>query len=84
MNPISQTPIQFYSQASCGPCKGVERHLQAAGVDYVKLDITEDPAAADKVRELGHTGTPVIFDGFDHFQGFDIDKLDAMIARRKV
>lgn len=73
--------ITLFSQPSCGPCRGVESALINAGAEYEKVDISADSAAADHLRSLGYTGTPVLMDREEHFKGFDPGKMKAMIER---
>jgi hypothetical protein len=34
------------------------------------------------VRELGYSGVPVVFDGFEHWQGYIPDKIANAAAKR--
>lgn len=64
-------PVTLYSQPGCGPCVGVESYLKASKIPHQVRDIREDPAAFDRIVELGHTGTPVIEYPGGHFKGYD-------------
>lgn len=74
----NSAPVILYSQPGCGPCVGVESYLKRSEIPYVKADITRDPAALDRVKELGYTGTPVIEHPEGHFKGYDPEKLDSI------
>lgn len=52
--------VILYSQPGCGPCIGLKRKLISDGHTFTEVNIREDDAAADRVRELGHPGTPVV------------------------
>ncbi|ORA27395.1 glutaredoxin family protein [Mycobacterium aquaticum] len=41
-----------YSKPSCAPCLWVKRTLEQHGVPFTELDVTEDAAAEQTVRDL--------------------------------
>lgn len=72
--------VILYTQPGCGPCIALKRKLGADGHDFREVNIREDAAAADRIRELGYVGTPVVEyadqAGERHsFQGFRSDIL---------
>lgn len=73
--------ITLYSQPGCMPCRATKRQLDQAGAPYTIIDVTQNPDAADHIRELGYTGTPVVTvdlpDGVDHWHGHRTDKVAA-------
>lgn len=71
----ADSTVTLYTQPGCGPCIGLCRLLDAAGIVYEIRDIRSDPSAADRVRELGYTGTPVLEHPDGHFQGADVTKV---------
>lgn len=58
----NQTDIKFYSTTWCGDCRRSRKVFQAMGVSFVEIDIEEDPAAADIVRQVnrGSQSVPTI------------------------
>lgn len=54
--------LTVYRRDHCGYCRMLERSLQAAGVDYDRRDIYEDPAAAEFVRSVngGNETVPTV------------------------
>lgn len=75
---MSDANVILYSQPGCGPCVGVESYLRSSEIPYVKLDVTTDPEAHQRVVELGYMGTPVIEHPTGHFKGYDPDKLNSI------
>jgi glutaredoxin len=55
--------VTLYTQPNCGPCTGAKAFLEASGVPYRVVDITQDHGAAERLRQNGFTGTPVV--GYD-------------------
>ncbi|WP_078279819.1 mycoredoxin [Mycobacteroides franklinii] len=58
----SDSGLTMYSTTWCGYCRRLETQLKAAGIDYTKVDIEEDPAAADYVRGVngGNQTVPTV------------------------
>ena len=70
--------ITVYSQPFCQPCKATYRALDAAGLDYEVVDVTEDEQALEYVRSLGHQQSPVVVAGDQHWSGFRPDLLSTL------
>ena len=69
--------ITVYSKPACVLCTATTRALDAKGLDYNVIDLTEDDAAMSLVTELGYRQAPVVTFGEDHWSGFRPD----LIAR---
>lgn len=71
--------IHVYTQPNCPPCRATKLALDKAGLEYVTVDITEDPSARDFVKNIGYNSTPVVVvSETRHWSGFkpsEIDKL---------
>lgn len=63
--------ITVYSKPACVQCTAVTRALDAAGVPYNYVDLTQDAAAMDHVQELGYRQAPVVQGFGRHFSGFN-------------
>lgn len=72
--------ITVYSKPGCQPCAATIRALEKAGLQYVRLDITEDPSALEACRLLGYESVPVVVAGDDHWSGFRPDRIKALAA----
>ena len=82
---MSQSQITMYSADWCADCRRSKRLLSELNVEYTLIDVENDLAAADKVREIngGAQSIPVIVfaDGTHLTEPSDIDlkaKLSAM------
>ncbi len=53
-------PLLVYCRQWCGHCMQARHWLDARGVDYVELDVEEDPAAHERAAALndGRLHTP--------------------------
>jgi glutaredoxin 3 len=68
MNP----PVKLYVTTYCRYCRRAERLLEAKGVSFEEVDVTEDEAArAELVARTRWRTVPVIFVGDHLVGGFD-------------
>lgn len=69
--------ITVYSKPACVQCTATTRALDAKGITYDIVDLTEDDTALGQVTEMGYRQAPVVIAGENHWSGFRPD----MIAR---
>jgi glutaredoxin-like protein NrdH len=69
--------VIVYSKPACVQCTATTRAMDAKGIAYDVVDLTEDAAAMTRVTELGYRQAPVVIAGENHWSGFRPD----MIAR---
>jgi glutaredoxin-like protein NrdH len=73
--------VTVYSKPSCVACTATYRALDNKGINYNKIDVTEDDSALAFTRELGYMAAPVIVvqdeggNVVDHWSQFRGDKL---------
>ncbi|MTG90854.1 glutaredoxin-like protein NrdH [Cellulosimicrobium sp. BIT-GX5] len=63
---------------SCVQCDATYRALDKKGIEYSVVDVTQDAAALERVRELGYLQVPVVVAGDDHWSGFRPDRINAL------
>lgn len=72
--------VTLYSQPGCGPCVATKRALEKRGITPDVVNIRDDQGAADRLKELGYQGTPVVEvtteAGSYHWGGFQLDKIN--------
>ncbi|WP_067681473.1 mycoredoxin [Nocardia miyunensis] len=49
---MTATDLTMYSTTWCGYCRRLEKQLDEAGITYTKVDIEQDPAAAEFVGSV--------------------------------
>jgi len=82
----AQAPVlTVYSKPACVQCDATYRPIERAGlisgVEYVSIDVTQDPEAAAFIKdELGYLQAPVVVFGDKHWSGFRHDEVKAAIA----
>ena len=52
--------LTMYGADWCGDCRRAKRHLDAAGVTYRWVDLTQDPVAKAMLKAAGLPAIPVI------------------------
>lgn len=70
------SPIRMFGAQWCGDCRRTKRQLDTLGLDYVYIDLEQDPKAADVARDIsGRTNIPVVVypDGSHHVEPADDD-----------
>ncbi len=65
--------ITVYSKPACVQCTATTRALEAKGISFDLVDLTEDAAAMEVVQGLGYRQAPVVVAGEDHWAGFRPD-----------
>jgi len=67
--------ITVYSKPACVQCTATTRALDARGLAYSLVDLTEDAAAMQRVAALGYRQAPVVVAGEMHWAGFRPDMI---------
>jgi glutaredoxin-like protein NrdH len=71
----------LFTKPSCVQCTATYRALDAKGIDYDVVDLSEDAAALEQVKSLGYLQAPVVITDEDHWSGFRPDKIDELAQR---
>ncbi|WP_022869017.1 glutaredoxin-like protein NrdH [Schaalia vaccimaxillae] len=72
--------ITVYSKPRCPQCDATMRALDKQGLDYTKIDVTQDADALELIKGLGYQQAPVVMAGDDHWSGFRPDRIKAAAA----
>lgn len=67
--------ITVYTKPSCVQCTATFRALDARGLEYRSVDLSQDPGALDVVKAMGYMQAPVVVTDNDHWSGFRPDKI---------
>lgn len=67
--------VTVYTKPACVQCNATYRALDRKGITYRSVDISQDPAALERVRSLGYMQAPVVVTEQDHWSGFRPDKI---------
>lgn len=73
--------IIVYSKPGCGQCMFTKKFLERNGIDYVEKDVQADEVARQEVLDLGYQSLPVVVvNGTESFNGYQADKLQAIVG----
>ena len=68
--------VKVYGKPGCVQCNMTEKALVKKGVEFTKVDVTQDDEAFDYVvNTLGYQGVPVVETAEDHWNGFKPEKI---------
>lgn len=67
--------ITVFSKPACVQCTATTRALDARGISYNVIDLTEDQQAMELVTGLGYRQAPVVMAGEMHWAGFRPDMI---------
>lgn len=67
--------ITVYSKPACVQCTATTRALDARGLSYDVIDLTQDDTAMERVMALGYRQAPVVVAGESHWAGFRPDMI---------
>lgn len=67
--------ITVYSKPACVQCTATTRALDARGIAYSIIDLTEDSDAMERVMAMGYRQAPVVVAGEAHWAGFRPDMI---------
>ena len=70
--------VTVFSKPACVQCDATYRALDKRGIAYRKVDITQDTAALELVRDLGYLQAPVVMAGDEHWSGYRPDRISTL------
>lgn len=74
--------VTLYTTPTCGFCHQAKAYLRQQGIPFVEKDVSADPAAAaEMIRLSGQQGVPVIVVDGEVVVGFDVRRLEALLAK---
>jgi glutaredoxin len=75
----ARQPVQIFTTAWCGYCRKAKAQLATRGVPYREIDVEESDSGRREFAALRGRGVPVILVGSQRMDGYDADRLDAML-----
>lgn len=67
--------VTVYSKPACVQCTATTRALDARGIAYQLVDLTQDAVAMAQVLAMGYRQAPVVVAGEAHWAGFRPDMI---------
>ena len=73
--------ITVYTKPACVQCIATFKALDKWGIEYQKIDVTENPEAHEYVMSLGYLGAPLVYvSPTEHWSGFRRDRVARLAA----
>ena len=72
--------VTVYTKPACVQCNATYRALDKKGIAYEVVDMSQDPAALERVRALGFMQAPVVVTDTDHWASFRPDRIKNLAA----
>ncbi|MCS7216919.1 MAG: glutaredoxin domain-containing protein [Candidatus Bipolaricaulaceae bacterium] len=73
--------VIVYTTPTCPWCQMVKRYLEARGIPYTEVDVSQNyQAALEMVRKSGQTGVPVVEIDGEIVVGFDRERIDQLLG----
>lgn len=74
--------VTLLGKPNCVACTATERELSKKGIEYVKMDVTENAEAYDRAVSLGHMAAPVVIieETGENWSGFRPERIAALVA----
>lgn len=76
--------VTVYTLPSCVQCDSTKKMLDRRSISYNVVDLSEDEAALEMIRNWGYQAAPVVVAGDDHWSGFRPDRLNAIAAQAAI
>jgi len=75
--------VTVYSTPTCPWCAKAKQFLDNHNIPYRNVDVTSDQAELEEMQRLsGQMGVPVIRFGDEVVVGFDLSKLQELVAKQ--
>ncbi|WP_052262773.1 glutaredoxin family protein [Pseudoalteromonas luteoviolacea] len=75
----AQTPIKLYTTQWCPFCKKATQYLSQRSIEFINVDIEQDPEALKEFEALGGEVLPIILVSDGLIRGFNEAALEAQL-----
>lgn len=72
--------VTVYGKPNCVQCVYTEKKLKEAGIDFRKVDVTQDSEARKTVEDSGMNQLPMVVAGQETWHGFKPDKIKGLVV----
>lgn len=73
--------VIVYTTPTCPWCQMVKRYLDARGIPYTEIDVSQNyQAAMEMIQKSGQTGVPVVEIDGEIVVGFDRERIDQLLG----
>jgi len=76
--------VVLYGKPDCVQCTAIERKFKKEGVEFTKVDVSQDSGALEFIKGLGFSAAPVVYvstiEGDVHWSGYDVNEIERHIT----
>ncbi|MEC5178127.1 glutaredoxin-like protein NrdH [Cryobacterium sp. MP_M5] len=72
--------VVVYTLPECQPCRMTKMKLDQVGVSYTVVDLSQDDAAVEHIKALGHLQAPVVETESTSWSGFQPELITALAS----
>ena len=72
--------ITVYTLPNCVQCDNTKKMLDRENIEYETVDMSDDMQALEMVKGLGYSAAPVVIAGDEHWGGFRLEKIKALVS----
>ena len=76
--------VTVFGFDACPYCRRLEAYLRAEGIDYVNMDVANNPAAKREFQRLGGGGVPLTIVGTESVRGFDAGRMGEFLREHGI
>ena len=70
--------VVVYTLPECQPCRLTKVKLDQEGISYAVVDLSQDEAALEHIKTLGHLQAPVVETASTSWSGFQPELITAL------
>ena len=70
--------VVVYTLPECQPCRMTKKKLDQVGIRYTVVDLSQDEAALEHIKTLGHLQAPVVETASTSWSGFQPELITAL------
>lgn len=70
--------IRVWTNQNCVQCDQTKRFLDKVNIQYLTLDLSQNPDDLQRFLDMGFKSAPIVENGDDIWSGFRIDKLNKL------
>jgi glutaredoxin 3 len=83
-NSSKRKTVKLYTSTFCPICEVVERFLSEREIQYMKINIDEDPEAKEAFLKLGYDNLPVLDIEGTTILGFNPEAIEKVLKEKRI
>ena len=72
---MAKIPVKLYTTPNCVQCMMTAKEFDKLGIQYEKIDLTNEPDKLAEFKEMGYLSAPIVTTDTKIWSGFRLDKI---------